>query len=81
MGNPVIINANKELTGLIELVEELFRLEDKLEKASGTSGLRHNIQMQKRIIKTAMAQYKMIEKQQQLKQFKKPATTQNYLYK
>lgn len=61
-------NADHELAGLVLMVEQLLALEEKLEQSSNNNaGLRHNINMQKRDLKIACAQYHHLNKQQVVK--------------
>lgn len=85
MPNPKPYNAEVELSGLVLMVEELLDLEDKLEGAPShnTSGLRRNINMKRRNLKSAIAQYKMLRKQKVTKpKHTQPVYgTQGWLYK
>lgn len=53
------IDSEIELHNLVQEVEELFRLQD-LQENSNNAGLRHNVMMQVRKVKTVIAQYRML---------------------
>jgi ElaB/YqjD/DUF883 family membrane-anchored ribosome-binding protein len=83
MAKQKLYNAEQELNGLIQMLEHLFALEDKLENAgNSTSGIRHNIEMQKRDLKTAIAQLKLLQRQQIKPKHTQPVYgTQGWLYR
>lgn len=61
-------NAEHELAGMVLMVEQLLAMQDKLEALGNNApGLKHNITMQKRDLKIAIAQYHQLNKQQTVK--------------
>lgn len=61
-------NAEHELAGMVLMVEQLLAMQDKLDMLGGNApGLKHNINMQRRDLKIACAQYHQLNKSQAYK--------------